>query len=326
MIYKDTDKMATLMSAEPQALRVISRFRLPLGVGDKTIAQVCQEHNVHTDTFLAVINYKLDANGVEQANSLPANGALPTLIDYLRQSHEHFFSFTLPMLRRKLLEAVNANSPLPTNGAVSDMQVPMLIIRFFDEYVNEMNTHMEHENKQVFPYVEGLLRGERNKQFSSEHFAKQHRTVDDQNIADKLTELKNLIIKYYPPTEDNSLLLSALYDLFLTEHDLALHCAIEDNLLLPAVRRLEEHAAFEPQAHKEPKEDDTEELSEREKEVLVEVVNGLSNKEIADKLFISIHTVISHRKNISRKLNIHSPAGLTIYAIVNKLVDIEKLK
>ncbi len=322
MTYKETDKMATLMSAEPQALRVISRFRLPLGVGDKTIVQVCQEHNVHTDTFLAVINYKI---GV----SLPiptASLSLPALIDYLRQSHEHFFTFTLPRLRRKLLEAVNANSPLPANGAVSDMQVPMLIIRFFDEYVNEMNTHMEHENKQVFPYVEGLLRGERNKQFSSEHFAKQHRTVDDQNIADKLTELKNLIIKYYPPTEDNSLLLSALYDLFLTEHDLALHCAIEDNLLLPAVRRLEEHAAFEQQAHKEPKEDDTEELSEREKEVLVEVVNGLSNKEIADKLFISIHTVISHRKNISRKLNIHSPAGLTIYAIVNKLVDIEKLK
>ncbi len=312
-MYKPTDKMALLMSAEPQALRVISRFRLPLGVGDKTIKQVCDEHSVHTDTFLAIINYRLDNNVVVDITTL----SLPTLIGYLRQSHEHFFTFTLPMLRRKLIEAVN--------GSVSDMQVPMLIIRFFDEYVNEMNTHMEHENNQVFPYVEGLLRGERNEAFNSEQFAKQHRTVDDQNIADKLTELKNLIIKYYPPTADNSLLLSALYDLFLTEHDLAVHCAIEDHLLLPAVRRLEDKSHIEPVA-KSPKEEDTEELSEREKEVLIEVVNGLSNKEIADKLFISIHTVISHRKNISRKLNIHSPAGLTIYAIVNKLVDIEKLK
>ena len=66
----------------------------------------------------------------------------------------------------------------------------------------------------------------------------------------------------------------------------------------------------------------TEELSEREIDVLREVVQGLSNKEIADKLFISVHTVITHRKNITRKLNIHTTAGLTIYAIVNNIIDI----
>ncbi|MEE0923258.1 MAG: LuxR C-terminal-related transcriptional regulator, partial [Paludibacteraceae bacterium] len=55
-------------------------------------------------------------------------------------------------------------------------------------------------------------------------------------------------------------------------------------------------------------------------------VKGLSNKEIADVLCISTHTVISHRKNITRKLNIHSTAGLTIYAIVNKLIDIHTIQ
>ena len=59
--------------------------------------------------------------------------------------------------------------------------------------------------------------------------------------------------------------------------------------------------------------------------MLVQVVRGLSNKEIADVLYISTHTVLSHRKNIARKLNIHSTAGLTIYAIVNKLVDINSI-
>jgi regulator of cell morphogenesis and NO signaling len=63
-------------------------------------------------------------------------------------------------------------------------------------------------------------------------------------------------------------------------------------------------------------------LSSREKDVLVQIVNGLSNKEIADKLCLSTHTVMSHRKNIARKLNIHSTAGLTIYAIVNGIVEI----
>ncbi len=71
---------------------------------------------------------------------------------------------------------------------------------------------------------------------------------------------------------------------------------------------------------------ETETLSLREKDVITCIVKGMSNKEIADKLFISIHTVITHRRNISRKLQIHSPAGLTIYAIVNKLVELSDVK
>jgi DNA-binding NarL/FixJ family response regulator len=67
-------------------------------------------------------------------------------------------------------------------------------------------------------------------------------------------------------------------------------------------------------------------LSQREKEIITCVVKGLSNKEIADQLFISIHTVITHRRNIARKLQIHSPTLLTVYAIVNKLVDISEVK
>ncbi len=67
-------------------------------------------------------------------------------------------------------------------------------------------------------------------------------------------------------------------------------------------------------------------LSIREKEIIVYVVKGLMNKEIADQLHISIHTVITHRRNIARKLQIHSPAGLTIYAIVNKLVKLNEIK
>ncbi len=67
-------------------------------------------------------------------------------------------------------------------------------------------------------------------------------------------------------------------------------------------------------------------LSTREKEIVTCVVKGMTNKEIADALFLSTHTVITHRRNIARKLQIHSPAGLTIYAIVNKLVELQDIK
>lgn len=66
-------------------------------------------------------------------------------------------------------------------------------------------------------------------------------------------------------------------------------------------------------------------LSQREKEIVTYVVKGLTNKQIADKLFLSQHTVVTHRRNIASKLNIHSSAGLTVYAIASKLVRLEDI-
>lgn len=63
------------------------------------------------------------------------------------------------------------------------------------------------------------------------------------------------------------------------------------------------------------------ELSEREREILVAVARGLTNREIADRYYISIHTVISHRKNISRKTGIRTIAGLTVYALLNNMIS-----
>ncbi|MFR9620762.1 MAG: LuxR C-terminal-related transcriptional regulator [Rikenellaceae bacterium] len=72
--------------------------------------------------------------------------------------------------------------------------------------------------------------------------------------------------------------------------------------------------------------DSKRELSVREKEIIIYVVKGMTNKQIADALCLSTHTVIAHRRNIANKLQIHSPSGLTIYAIVNKLVDLADVK
>ena len=67
-------------------------------------------------------------------------------------------------------------------------------------------------------------------------------------------------------------------------------------------------------------------LSQREKEIVVCIAKGISNKEVADALNLSVHTVTTHRRNISSKLQIHSPAGITIYAIVNKLLDLHEIQ
>ncbi len=278
------------MSREEEAIQIISRFGLGLGVGEQTIEQVCEAYGVHTATFLAIINFKVFKQRavIDEIN-------VPTLQCYLRNAHTYFLDFRLPYLRRALIEAIIPADPTA--------KIPMLILRCYDEFVEEIRTHIEHENAGLF----------------EEH------THDDERITDKLTEIKNLIIKYYPSTNIsqremvNYTLVSVMSDLWHTEQDFADHCAIEDEILRPAMT----HVQLQNNPHQlQP---DTEELSSRERDVVVQIVKGLSNKEIADVLCISVHTVITHRKNITRKLNIHSTAGLTIYAIVNKLIDINSL-
>ena len=291
-MYKGSDKICDLMSHEEDAIQIISRFGLEMGVGEQTIAQVCEAHRVHTPTFLAVVNHKLFKQRV-----LPADIDIPTLQRYLKNAHTYFLDFRLPRLRRALIEAIIPADPTT--------KIPGLILRCYDEFVEEIRTHIEHENKGLF----------------DEH------VHDDQRITDKLTEIKNLIIKYYPtkPTSTEGTvtytLISVMSDLWHTEQDFADHCAIEDDILRPA---LTNHRSRKTKVESPAQE--TEELSDRERDVLIQVVRGLSNKEIADVLCISQHTVISHRKNITRKLNIHSTAGLTIYAIVNRLIDLNSLE
>ena len=296
-MYKSTDKICDLMSHEEDAIQIISRFGLEMGVGEQTIEQVCLAHDVHTPTFLSIVNYK-----VFHQRAIPEDIDIPTLQRYLRNAHTYFLDFRLPRLRKALVEAI-----MPAD---SSSKIPGLILRCYDEFVDEIRTHIEHENAGLF----------------DEH---EH---DDQRITDKLTEIKNLIIKYYPSEENNKseiinhkssityLLISVMSDLWHTEQDFADHCAIEDDILRPALDKGERL-----KAKGERRQYETEELSSREKDVLIQVVRGLSNKEIADVLCISTHTVITHRKNIAHKLNIHSSAGLTIYAIVNKLVDINSI-
>ncbi len=108
-----------------------------------------------------------------------------------------------------------------------------------------------------------------------------------------------------------------LFDIFNREHELASHNAVEDDLFIPAVERL---AADSLRGGRQ------EPLSAREREIIVCVVKGMTNKQIADALCISTHTVITHRRNIAAKLQIHSAAGLTIYAIVNKLVELSEIR
>lgn len=311
--YTHSDRLRDLIDDNPQLLMVLSRFGIPLGFGDASVSEVCERAGVDTRTFLSVANF------ISHRVADVAGVSARSMMEYLKRAHSYYLDFILPSIRRKLIEAVNCSG--------TD-EVGILIIKFFDEYYNEVKTHMGFENSTVFHYVEELLRGVIDDKYNITLFASHH-----EHIEARLKELKDIIIRYYPGT-DNDLLNSALYDIISCEDDLASHCSVEDRIFVPVVKALEHKVARERNATpgRASNDDDEaeadarmEQLSAREREIVACIAKGLSNKEIASALNISVNTVTTHRRNISSKLAIHSAAGLTIFAIINKLVDITDL-
>ena len=317
-IYIPTDKMSDIICDNYSLLQVMSRFGLPLGFGDYTVEEVCHSHQVDCRTFLSVANF---INKEHSRTSFSTEDiSVESLMVYLKNAHHYFLDFQLPTIRRKLLEAIDCSM---------DNEVTFLILKFFDSYVQEVRNHMNYEDKYVFTYVDRLMKGQKSEEYNINMFVRHHEHIDE-----KLTELKNSIIKYYPASQHAHLMNAVLFDIFNCEKDLASHTHVEDHLFVPAVLRLEQEVEsqaytdkwLEPLPEVKEEKPATDDLSQREKEIISCVVKGMSNKEIAESLYISIHTVITHRRNIARKLQIHSPTLLTVYAIVNKLVDISEVK
>ena len=314
-LYEADDKMISLIRDNYDLLQALGSFGISLGFGDKTVQETCEDNRVDTYTFLAVVNFTINGSG-EFDNDEQIS--VPTLMHYLEASHAYYLDFQLPFIRRELQESLDERDSLGR-----------LILRFYDEYAHEIRRHMQYEQKTLFPYVQSLLEGNPANDYNVETFSKHHGAADK-----KLRELKLLIIKYLPQDGlHNNQLTATLHDIYDNEAWLRQHAQVEDHIFVPAIRRLEQMTKqndvsknISEMVFKGGVGQNADALSDRERDVIISLVQGMSNKEIADHLCISVNTVITHRRNIARKLQIHSPAGLTIYAIVNGLVDITSVK
>ncbi len=313
-MYEPTDKMITLIKDNYSVLQALGAFGINLGFGDKTVRETCEWNHVDTYTFLAVVNFTINGythfEDDERIN-------VPTLLHYLEASHAYYLDFQLPFIRKELEESLDSND-----------QLGLLILRLYDEYAGEIRRHMKYEEKTLFPYVQSLLDGQPKSDYNVETFSKHHEQTDK-----KLREVKLMVIKYLPADAHlNNKLTATLYDIYNNEEWLRQHAEVEERIFVPAIRRLEQIVKQQDVSKNitsmvfKGGQDGSEALSDRERDVVIALVQGMQNKEIADHLCISVNTVITHRRNIARKLQIHSAAGLTIYAIVNGLVDISSVR
>ncbi|MGM9815440.1 MAG: LuxR C-terminal-related transcriptional regulator [Lepagella sp.] len=307
--YRAENTMRELIRDNNLLLMTISRFNIAFGFGDSTIRDACYANQVDPDTFLAVCNL---LSGREY-NAYPVS--LPALIEYLKRAHASFIEISLPKIRQKIIEAINYSE---TN------EVSFLLIKFFDDYVADVRKHLDNENDQVFSYVERLLAGDKDMAYSISEFS-----IDHDHMGSQLNELKDIFIYHYSQ-RGNALLSAVLFDIINLEKDLMSHFEVENRLFIPAVEKLESRLKSGKAKGKHSRQSDSNDvrldsLGAREKEIIACVAKGLSNKEIADELCLSVHTVATHRKNISAKLGIHSTAGLAIFAVIHHLVELKDL-
>lgn len=291
-------KMSDLMNRNFSLTGVLERMGLAYGFGDETVSDVCSRAGINTASFLLICNVYLSEDYIPSREMLDQID-LKDVLRYLRLSHTYYQGTAVKSLSQAL------DALMAPCGETHKM----IIARFFSDYTKELSKHFEYEETVVFPYVEAMLKKNVLDDFSIVQYEQHHSDVQE-----KLDDLKKLLMTYLPSQCDQRLIHIALGELFTLGTDLRKHTIIEDRILIPAVSNLEDITEEESVSPGDK-------LSAREIEILSGVAQGLLNKEIAAKYNISIHTVITHRKNIARKTGIKTIAGLTAYAILNNLID-----
>ena len=221
--YAPSSKMADLLSDHYNVFLLVFNLGMHLGIGDKTVAEVCKEQKIDLDSFLALVHFILGDDGKTSA-AIIAGLDLSLLIRFLKNSHAYFLDYRLPQIGAKIDDTMEK----------APKEIKVVMRRFFDEYSDEVRQHMAYENDVVFPYVQRLLEGDPGRGYSISIFEKKHDQVEL-----KMLELKNLLIKYYKG-DFNPDLNNLLHELYACGSELKTHNAIEDELFIPAIAALEE--------------------------------------------------------------------------------------
>lgn len=319
--YKETEHIEQIIREDHRLLPIIKNFGFQLGFRNLSIKEACIQYNIDIPVFLSVINF------IHLQPKEPFIGPYPkaakklyTLYHYLQCSLNSILQYRLPHVRRKLIEATDYSGRNQTS---------YIFLKTFLSLSILIKQYSIFETTEIQAYIEYLLQN---------HFLSQNQNIGklmpkqkiyQKKIQEKITDLIQIIIKDYDNKKNNQLMNETLLQLFTLEEEFKYHYLIEEKLFLPCIQQIEESNSIQIKILQKRKGKDSNtkfcQLSEREKQVIHLVTQGLSNRQIAEKLLISINTVLTHRRHINKKLKIHSPTELTLHALSNGLISINEL-
>jgi DNA-binding CsgD family transcriptional regulator len=291
MVFLDSlSILSEVIEENHQLIPVVNRFGIKLGLGDKSIGEICNSAGINTEFFLAILNTFLNEDYFPEKRLQKFD--IQLVIKYLKQTDAYLIHGQLHNLEKHLNAFITMSDP---NNAQMK-----LISRLFSEFKRELTGQIE----------QGLVKG------------------DTPPVL--LADLKSIIIKHISGNFNENMCYAVIFTIDSLQKDLEKQNRIREKILNPMIDELTESGIEDLQgliaeshilseSKKQP-------LSQRELDVLRLIVLGLLNKEVADKLSISLNTVLSHRKNITAKLGIKTVSGLIFYCIAHGYISADEIE
>jgi DNA-binding CsgD family transcriptional regulator len=279
MLFLDASSiLSEVISNNHQLIPVINRFGIRLGLSDKTIGEICHAADIDTDFFLAILNTYINEDYFPEKKLQKFN--IELVIDYLNQTDAYLIHGQLHNLEKHLNAFIAMSDPANKQFEL----IRKLFIKFKDEITNQIKAC----------------------------------TLDRSIPLELLLDLKSIFIKHISGNYNENMCYAVIFSIDSLQNDIEKHNRIRDKILKPMVQDLAASGIDDWQeliSNNSVASPKTQEISQRELDVLKLVAQGFINKEIADKLNISLNTVLSHRKNITAKLGIKTVSGLIFYCI-----------
>lgn len=212
--------VSDLIDIDYSLLQVISRMGLDLKHAGLPVSEACRMCGIDPDTFILICNVYSFPDHQPSAAEL-AKGSIKVIIGYLHNSHLYYMGQALRVLENSFDKLV----------APFDEKQKKVVLKFFNDYKDELDKHFAYEEEVVFPYIEALRQdGVKASEYSIEQFEEHH-----ENVEEKLEDLKNIVMKYLPGDCSNELKIMVLLSIYHLHDDLRRHTYVENNILVPIV-------------------------------------------------------------------------------------------
>ncbi|MBZ4651261.1 MAG: hypothetical protein JG761_61 [Proteiniphilum sp.] len=283
--------MADVLAEHNELIPVLNRFGIRIGVGDHTLLELCEAYELNADFILTVLNVYLDDSYLPDTSLTLFDAGL--IADYFHRTVENYIEVLVPNIEKHL----NAFIALSGSESRELSMLRELFLRFRERMTSYLQQMAENDSGDL--------------------------------PDDLLHDLKSILIKHLSTEYNQNLAYATIFSVHSLEKDLAAHNRLRDKVLRPKLNELDHTAIQELQQsiseehnhnHRQNASSDRA-LTNREKEILRLIVQGHTNKEIAEVLVISHNTVLTHRKNIIAKTGIKTVPGLTFYCIRNGLIS-----
>ena len=224
-------RLSEVVEEHPSLIPVINRFGIRLGLGDKSVRTLCEEHALDTDFLLTILNTYLNEEYFPEKKLQTFQ--ISQLIDYLTKTNQDYLRYQLPNIERHLGYFIQ-QSPQGNQSLA-------LLGRFFASFKAELTARIREDEERRFPYCQQLMKGNPMAELPKD--LQQTDQPADDSIEALLADLKSIMVKHLTGAFDDNLCYAVLFAICSLEKDIKQHNRIRYRILLPMITTMEQSCA-----------------------------------------------------------------------------------